>query len=47
METQSLEEDWQHKFYIGQHESKRALPVTEYILSLARDCDASSPPTWI
>ena len=44
MEAELPEDDWMPTFYVGQHESKRQLPVTEHVLRQAHDCNVSSHP---
>lgn len=34
-------DDFMPTFYIGQHESKRTLPVTDQVLRQAQDCAVS------
>ena len=41
METEMPEDGWMPTFYVGQHESRRALPVTDHVLQQAHDCNAS------
>ena len=35
------QDDWMPTFYVGQHESKRILRVTDDVLRQARDCNVS------
>ena len=42
MDTPRHEDDWVPTFYIGQHESKRSLPVTTHVLRQAHECNAGS-----
>lgn len=32
-------DDYIPTFYVGQHESRRALPITEQVLRQAQDCN--------
>ena len=41
MEAELPEDDWMPTFYVGQHESKRQLPVAEHVLRQAHDCNVS------
>ena len=42
MDSAMNQENWLPTFYVGQHESKRALPVTDSVLRQAHDCNAST-----
>ena len=41
MESDLPEDNWMPTFYVGQHESRRSLPVTSHVLQQAHDCNAS------
>ncbi|MCJ1248952.1 methyltransferase protein [Trapelia coarctata] len=41
MDSPMNQEAWLPTFYVGQHESKRTLPVTDHVLRQAHDCNAS------
>lgn len=43
-EAYSITDDYVPTFYIGQHESKRQLPVTDFVLRQAQDVGVSFPP---
>lgn len=49
MDSAAAGDDYMPIFYIGQHESKRALPVSVDVLRQAQDCnvgDLSPLPTF-
>ena len=35
-------DDYMPTFYVGQHESRRLLPVTEHVLRQAQDCNVNT-----
>ena len=39
MESPSAIDDFMPTFYVGQHESKRALPVSNQVVRQAQDCN--------
>lgn len=45
MESGSPEDDWAPTFYVGQHETKRSLPITDFILQQAHECKVGSSLT--
>jgi protein arginine N-methyltransferase 5 len=42
MDSPTNGDNWLPTFYVGQHESKRTLPVTDHMLRQAHDCNAST-----
>ena len=47
MESPSTVEDLPSTFYVGQHESKRPLPVTSQVLRQAQDCNVGQEESVI
>lgn len=45
MESPSTIDDFMPTFYVGQHESKRALPVSNQVVRQAQDCNVRCP--WL
>ena len=39
VEPPVADEEWMPRFYVGQHESRRPLPITSHTLRLAVDCN--------
>lgn len=42
MDPSTSVDDYIPTFYVGQHESKRALPITEQVLRQAQDCNVGN-----
>lgn len=42
MDPSTSVDDYIQTFYVGQHESRRALPVTEPVLRQAQDCNVGT-----
>ena len=42
MDASTAVDDYIPTFYVGQHESRRALPVTEHVLRQAQDCNVGT-----
>ena len=42
VEPAVADEEWMPRFYVGQHERRRALPITSHTLRQAIDCNVGS-----
>jgi len=45
LDSLSPVDDFTPTFYIGHHESKRPLPVTDFVLRQAQDVGVGTPPS--
>jgi protein arginine N-methyltransferase 5 len=45
LDSSSPVDDFTPTFYVGHHESKRPLPVTDFVLRQAQDVGVSTPPS--